>query len=72
MGTKKEGLLYNYDGLLDSAKICLAIRMPDGNTELIINQSAKAKLDYIRNAYDDDLRLKNNTDIYIVNYMIYA
>ena len=72
MGAKKEYLLDIYDELSDDAKICLAIHMPDGNTELIINQSAKAKINYIRNAYDDDLHLKNNTDIYIVNYMIYA
>jgi len=71
MGNAKEGLLANYDYLLDTAKICLAIKMPDGNTELIINQNAKAKIDYIRNAYDDDLRLKNNNDIQIVNYMFY-
>lgn len=50
MGTAKEGLLSSYDFLLDTAKICLAIKMPDGSTELIINQNAKSKIDYIRNA----------------------
>lgn len=71
MGTAKEGLLSSYDYLLETAKICLAIKMPDGSTELIINQNAKTKIDYIRNAYDDDLKLKNNGDIQIVSYMFY-
>ena len=71
MGTAKEGLLLCYDDLLETAKICLAIKMPDGSTELIINQNAKTKIDYIRNAYDEDLKLKNNGEIQIVNYMFY-
>ena len=71
MGTAKDGLLSLYDELLDTAKICLAVKMPDGSNELIINQNAKAKLDYIRTAYDDDLRLKSCSDIQIVSYMFY-
>lgn len=71
MGTAKDGLLSLYDELLDTAKICLAIKMPDGNTELIINQNAKNKIDYIRDAYDDDLRLKSCIDIQIISYMFY-
>ena len=72
MGSAKDCLMSVYEELLDTAKVCLAIKMPDGNTELIINQNAKAKIDYIRNAYDEDLKLKNNSDIQIVSYMFYA
>ena len=71
MGTAKDCLMLVYEDLLDTAKVCLAIKMPDGSTELIINQNAKSKIDYIRNAYDDDLKLKNNGDIQIVSYMFY-
>ena len=58
--------------LTDEAKICLAIRMPDGSTELIINQNALAKIDYILAAYDDELRLKANPAIEIIDWMIYS
>lgn len=71
MGSAKDCLMSVYEDLLDTAKVCLAIKMPDGSTELIINQNAKTKIDYIRNAYDDDLKLKNNGDIQIVSYMFY-
>lgn len=71
MGSAKDCLMLVYEDLLDTAKVCLAIKMPDGSTELIINQNAKSKIDYIRNAYDDDLKLKNNGDIQIVSYMFY-
>lgn len=71
MGTRKECLLWSAEGLLECTKIVLAIKMPDGNVELIVNTNAIEKIKYIENAYDDDLHLKSNTDIKIVNYMFY-
>ena len=43
MGSAKDCLMSVYEELLDTAKVCLAIKMPDGNTELIINQKCKSK-----------------------------
>ena len=71
MGTRKECLLWSAEGLLECAKIVLAIKMPDGNIELIVNPNALEKIKYIENAYDDDLHLKTNKNIKIVNYMFY-
>ena len=67
----KDRLLSAYDEILEDSKICLAIKMPDGSVELIINSNVKSKLDYIRNSYDDNLCLKANSVIQIINYMIY-
>jgi len=72
MRSLKDILLENKDELLDEAKIVLAIKMPDGNTELIINQNAIEKLNYIEKAYDENLRLKNNPNISIESYMFYV
>lgn len=72
MKSLKDILLENKDELLDKAKIVLAIKMPDGNTELIINQNAIEKLNYIEKAYDENLRLKNNPNISIESYMFYV
>ena len=38
-------------------KIILGIRMPDGTKEVIINDDATNKVDYIKTKYDDDLRM---------------
>lgn len=72
MTTAKQALMDNFLGLADNAKIVLAIRMPNGSTELIINENAKAKLEYIDRAYDDYLCLKACPDIYIVSHMFYV
>lgn len=50
--------------------IALAVKMPDGNIELIVNNNIAEKLKYIDKAYDD-LRLKTCPDIQIVNFMLY-
>lgn len=71
MGTKKQCLMCDFDELCDDTQICLAILMPNGDTELIINQDARAKLEYIDKAYDDDLCLKANRAIEIISWMFY-
>ena len=71
--TPKEllNLIFDISSIKNINKICLAIKMPDESTELIINQDAKAKIEYIERDYDDDLKLKTNNDIQIVSYMFY-
>ena len=48
--------------------IVLMIHMPTGETEIIQNPNVEEKLRYITGAYDDDLRHKNNEQIYIEEY----
>jgi hypothetical protein len=53
----------------DKSKMVVAVQLPTG-TELIINSDKlDGKVDYYKSAYNDDLELKNNTSIKIVDYM---
>lgn len=48
-----------------------AVKLPTGAIELATNISnIEAKIDYILEAYDEEMRLKTNTDIYMLNIMI--
>lgn len=69
---RNEEFKYILENCTEEAKICLAIKMSDGSTELIINQNAKKKAEYILAAYDEELRLKGNPAIEIVSWMIYT
>ena len=69
---RNEEFKFMQETLLPEAKICLAIRMPDGSTELIINENALAKVAYVLQAYDEELRLKANPAIEILSWMIYT
>jgi hypothetical protein len=60
----QKNLEYGFD------KIALIIKMPDKSTELIINSEVESKVNYIKNAYNDDLQLKNNNEIEIIDYVI--
>lgn len=51
--------------------IITAVQLPTGAVELAINDKEIAsKIDYILEAYDDDMRLKTNTSIVMKNIMI--
>ena len=51
--------------------LVIAVRLPNGAIELITNTyNLTEKLDYYMNAYDDDLFLKANPEIRIVNWMV--
>jgi hypothetical protein len=53
-----------------ATKLVVAVKLPTGATELIINtESIKSKVDYYSNAYNDELKLKNNNDIQIVGWL---
>lgn len=51
--------------------IVTAVKLPTGAIEIAVNdKNIVEKIDYILNAYDDDMRLKTNTDIVMQNIMI--
>lgn len=51
--------------------IVTAVQLPTGAVELAINDKEIAsKIDYILEAYDDDMRLKTNTSIVMKNIMV--
>lgn len=48
-----------------------AVKLPTGAIELAINnQSIKEKIEYILEAYDEDMHLKTNTEICMQNIMV--
>lgn len=70
---KKSELLEEYQELIKAGtkieEIVLSIHMPTGETETICNPNVDAKIDYLKNAYDDDLILMTNEAIYIEDVM---
>jgi hypothetical protein len=51
--------------------IICAIRKPDGTKEVIVNTEGIAnKISYLLDAYDDEMCLKNNSEICIVDIMV--
>lgn len=51
--------------------IVTAVKLPTGAIELAVNnQNIKEKIEYILEAYDEDMRLKTNTDIVMQNIMV--
>lgn len=51
-------------------KMVIAVKLPTGATELIINtEQLDTKVEYYKAAYDDDMRLKNNSQIQIIDWM---
>lgn len=54
----------------ESNWVGIVVMLPNGREEVIINNSFnfEDKLEYYKNAYNEDLTLKANTDIKIVDY----
>lgn len=51
--------------------IVTAVKLPTGATELAVNNTnIEQKIDYILGAYDDDMKLKTNSEIQMTNLMI--
>lgn len=51
--------------------ISVAVKLPSGAVEVITNtQETVSKADYYINTYDDEFKLKHNSAIQIVGYMI--
>lgn len=52
-------------------KLVVGVELPTGATEVIINtENIKDKLNYYLTAYDNDMHLKTNKDIRLVDFMI--
>lgn len=48
-----------------------AVMLPNGAIETITNSYRLAdKIEYLRDAYDDEFRLKSNPEVRIVGYML--
>lgn len=70
--SKKEQLIqcftnaYNYK----INYVAILVKLPDGSNEVIINkrENALEKLNYYKNAYDEDLKLNSNKEIEIVDF----
>lgn len=51
--------------------IVTAVKLPTGAIELAVNNtSIEQKIDYILGAYDDDMKLKTNSEIQMINLMV--
>ena len=51
--------------------IVTAVKLPTGAVEIAINdKEIEAKIDYILEAYDGDMRLKTNRSIVMQNIMV--
>lgn len=51
--------------------IVTAVTLPNGAVELATNTTnIEEKIDYILEAYDDNMRLKTNNEIYMSNLMV--
>ncbi|HDR7969494.1 TPA: hypothetical protein QCY14_004886 [Bacillus pacificus] len=51
--------------------ISVAVKLPNGAIEVITNtQETVSKTDYYINTYDNDFKLKHNSQVQIVGYMI--
>lgn len=58
-------------GDFEPTYIVTAVKLPTGAIELAINdKNLVEKIDYILNAYDDEMRLKANTDVEMQNIMV--
>lgn len=56
---------------VELSHIVTAVRLPTGATEIAINtEDLVSKLSYILTAYDDDMHLKTNNAIQMVNAMV--
>lgn len=67
----KDQFLYDYEKS-KKQMVIIVINRPEAHDsrEVIINSSElDAKMNYYKEAYDDELRLKRNSDVYIENYM---
>lgn len=58
-------------GMKEYTHFILVVSLPTGSTELIINTDAIAKkIEYVREAYDDEFKLKTNPNVGIKGYLL--
>lgn len=57
--------------VFEPSYIVTAVKLPTGAIELAVNDKCiKEKIDYILEAYDENMRLKTNTAIQMQNVMV--
>jgi hypothetical protein len=55
----------------DIKYLIVAVKLPTGAIEVITNtQEIGTKIEYYTNAYNEEFKLKTNTNIEIINFMI--
>lgn len=73
MGTRKQHFFGNYETRIEGKAInaiVVAVKLPTGAVEIITNTvQLDSKMCYYDKAYDDDLKLKANPEIEIVDWM---
>jgi hypothetical protein len=69
---KKLDILKKLESLKGKIRLfILVIELPNGGLETITNyQNLYEKMDYIVEAYDNDLKLKNNPNIQIIDFIL--
>ena len=69
---KKSDFLKEYQEVKDAKLDCiiLYIHLPSGTSECLVNPCVEEKVKYIIDTYDDDLRHKNDSNVWIESYMI--
>jgi hypothetical protein len=70
MMTRKELFESKYYTSHPISKIVVAVKLPTGATEIIVNtEDIQGKFNYYLSAYNDDLKLNNNPMVEIIDYM---
>ena len=71
MGTRKMRFEMDIEGLETPTYFVYVVKLPNGAIELITNtQKIMEKINYILSAYDDDMLLKTNSNVEIINWLI--
>ena len=72
MSDLKKRFMQEAEEKRENAQVLVAaVRLPTGATEVITNsQNIQAKLDYYASAYDDDFKLKTNSAVSIVGFLL--
>lgn len=73
MGGFKSLFLQNVEDLVSAPKVLVvAIQLPNGAIEIITNhENLEEKINYYKENYDTDFRLKHNRDVKVINWMIH-
>ena len=69
---RKEQFIKSFDDSLHIVEyIIVVVKLPNEAKEVIVNSAClRSKMEYYKSAYDDDLKLKTNPEISIVDWMI--
>lgn len=60
-----------FEKVFEPTYLITAVKLPTGAIELAVNNSnIKEKIDYILEAYDEDMRLKTNPAVVMENIMV--